>query len=183
MTDQQNPSAICPSRPLRPIRPRLSTTRSARAGRAVLRRRPNRSAGLRPLPGPANLPAALPGHLRAAAAGLSAGVRPARGPGGPGSSLPDDRHRPQSAPVAFIFCILSLVGSVLAHHSAAWMIPMSVISWASIRAPRPTPSPSTCAPSSSVRWWPVSCCCARTRTGRSWAPFAELVSSQAGESG
>lgn len=83
--------------------------------------------------------------------------------------------------VAFIFCILSLVGSCWLIIPLAWMIPMSVISWASTRAPRPTPSPSACAPSSSARWWPASCCCARTRIGK--ALSAELVSSQAGESG
>ena len=47
--------------------------------------------------------------------------------------------------VAFIFVILSLVGSCWLIIPLAWMIPMAVISWAFTRAPRPTPWPSGCA--------------------------------------
>ena len=75
--------------------------------------------------------------------------------------------------VAFIFCILSLVGSCWLIIPLAWMIPMSVISWGIYKGTKAnTVAFDVCT---------LIFCCARTRIGK--ALSAELVSSQAGESG
>lgn len=139
MTDQQNPFSNMPEPPAAPDpAPGVRQRSVPGAGRAILRRRPNRAGGLRPLPGSgaaalwcgqaydpyqaqaqqqpyqqpyqATYEQPQPAYQQVYAQPVA--------PAAPTTLYPMTDTDRNLRLVAFIFCILSLVGSVLAHHSA-----------------------------------------------------------------